>query len=83
MCFNQEYTSEVQKKWKPQQDVIKKLKEKNIKAQSSAQLKLFLDSGMKTLDVLTVCARGDEDSRSRGRDSESSQRMKETNMYLH
>ncbi|TKS77114.1 V-set and transmembrane domain-containing protein 2-like protein [Collichthys lucidus] len=37
-------------------------------------------NGMKTLDVLTVCARGDEDSRSRGRDSESSEGMKERNM---
>lgn len=53
--LNQDYTSEVQKKWKLVRDVIKKLQEKNVKAQASysAQVKLFLESGMETFNMLT------------------------------
>lgn len=56
--FNQDYTAEVQKKRKQVRDVIKKLKEKNVKAQSPypAQLKIFLDSGTKTFTTLTEAA---------------------------
>ena len=56
--FNQDYTTEVQKKRKQVRDVIKKLKEKNVKAQSHypAQLKVFLDSGTKTFATLTEAA---------------------------
>ena len=45
--FNQDYTTEVQRKRKLVRDVIKKLKEKDIKAQSPypAQLRVFLDTG--------------------------------------
>lgn len=56
--FNQDYTTEVQKKRKQVRDVIKKLKEKNVKAQSPylAQLKMFLDSGTKTFATLAEAA---------------------------
>ncbi|KAG7482229.1 hypothetical protein JOB18_016439 [Solea senegalensis] len=56
--FNLDYTTEVQKKRKQVRDVIKKLKEKNVKAQSPypAQLKVFLDSGTKTFATLTEAA---------------------------
>lgn len=53
--FNQDYT---RKKRKQVRDVVKKLKEKNVKAQSPypAQLKVFLDSGTKTFATLTEAA---------------------------
>ncbi|KAJ4927048.1 hypothetical protein JOQ06_014788 [Pogonophryne albipinna] len=53
--FNQDYTNEVQKKRKQVRDVIKKLKDKNVKAQSPypAQLKVFLASGTKIFTTLT------------------------------
>lgn len=53
--FNQDYTTEVQKKRKQERDIIKKLKEKNVKAQSpyTAQIKVSLDSGTKTFATLT------------------------------
>ncbi len=56
--FNQDYTTEVQKKRKQVRDVIKELKKKNVKAQSSypAQLKVFLDSGTKTFSTLMEAA---------------------------
>ncbi|KAF3844504.1 hypothetical protein F7725_007667 [Dissostichus mawsoni] len=56
--FNQDYTNEVQKKRKQVRDVIKKLKDKNVKAQSPypAQLKVFLASGTKIFTTLTEAA---------------------------
>ncbi|KAK1899283.1 LINE-1 retrotransposable element ORF1 protein [Dissostichus eleginoides] len=56
--FNQDYTNEVQKKRKQVRDVIKKLKDKNVKAQSPypAQLKVFLASGTKLFTTLTEAA---------------------------
>ena len=53
--FNQDYTNEVQMKRMQVREVIKRLKEKNIKAQSPypAQLKLFLQTGIKTFTTLT------------------------------
>lgn len=58
ICFNQDYTTEIQKKRKQVRDVIKKLKEKTVKAQSPypAQLKVFLESGTKTFTTLTEAA---------------------------
>ena len=52
--FNQDYTTETQRKRKQVRDVIKKLKEKKVKAQSPypAQLKIFLDSGTVTFNTL-------------------------------
>lgn len=52
--FDQDYTTEVQKKRKEVRSVIKQLKEKNIKAQSPfpAKLKIHLDSGVKTFPTL-------------------------------
>lgn len=56
--FNQDYTNDVQKKRKQVRDVIKKLKEKNIKAQSPypAKLKVFLEGGTKTYATLMEAA---------------------------
>ena len=56
--FNQDYTTEVQKKRKQVRDVIKKLKEKNVKAQClyPEQLKVFLESGTKTFSTLMEAA---------------------------
>lgn len=56
--FNQDYTSEVQRKRKQVRDVIKKLKEKDVKAQSPypAQLKVFLNSATKTFSTLMEAA---------------------------
>ncbi|KAK1882645.1 LINE-1 type transposase domain containing protein 1 [Dissostichus eleginoides] len=56
--FNQDYTNEVQKKRKQVRDVIKKLKYKNVKAQSPypAQLNVFLASGTKIFTTLTEAA---------------------------
>lgn len=53
--FNQGYTNEILKKKKQVRDVIKKRKQKNVKAQSPypAQLKVFLESGAKTFTSLT------------------------------
>lgn len=52
--FDQDYSTEVQKKRKKVREVIKRLKEKNIKAQSPypAQLRIFLDSGAKVFSSL-------------------------------
>lgn len=56
--FDQDYTSDVQKKRKQVREVIKQLKEKKIKAQSPfpAQLKIYLDSGMRTFTTLSEAA---------------------------
>lgn len=56
--FNQDYTTETQRKRNQVWGVIKKLKEKNVKAQSPypAQLKVFLDSGIKTFATLMWAA---------------------------
>ena len=56
--FHQDYTSDVQKKHKQVQEVIKQLKENKIKAQSPfpAQLKIHLDSGVKTFTTLLEAA---------------------------
>lgn len=45
LYFNQDYTNETQMKWMQVREVIKKLRRKNIKAQSPcpAQLELFLE----------------------------------------
>ncbi len=53
--FNQDFTNETQKKRKQVRDVTRKLKEKNVKAQSphAAQLRVFLESGTKTFATLT------------------------------
>lgn len=52
--FDQDYSPEVQRKRKQVREVIKKLKEKNIKAQSPypAQLRVFLDTGVKVFPSL-------------------------------
>lgn len=52
--FDQDYSPEVQRKRKQVREVIKKLKEKNIKAQSpySAQLRVFLYTGAKVFPSL-------------------------------
>ncbi|KAK7912389.1 hypothetical protein WMY93_012600 [Mugilogobius chulae] len=52
--FDQDYSPEVQRKRKQVREVIKRLKERDIKAQSPypAQLKLFLDNGTKTFPSL-------------------------------
>lgn len=51
---NQDYSPEVQRKRKLVREVIKKLKERNIKAQSPypAQLKVFLEAGVKIFPSL-------------------------------
>lgn len=56
--FNQDYTTEIQRKRKQVRDVIKKLKEKNVKAQSPypAQLKVFLETGTKSFTTLSEAA---------------------------
>lgn len=56
--FNQDYTTEIQKRRKQVRDVIKRLKEKDIKAQSPypAQLKGFLETGIKVFNSLTEAA---------------------------
>ena len=56
--FDQDYTSDVQKKRKQVREVIKQLKEKKVKAQSPfpAQLKIHLDSGVKTFTTLSEAA---------------------------
>lgn len=48
--FNQDFTAEVQKQRERVRDVIKKLKERNVKAQMCypAQLRIFLDGETKT-----------------------------------
>lgn len=52
--FDQDYSPEVQRKRKQVREVIKRLKERNIKAQSPypAQLRLFLDNGIETFTSL-------------------------------
>uniref|UniRef100_A0AAV2JN58 Uncharacterized protein n=1 Tax=Knipowitschia caucasica TaxID=637954 RepID=A0AAV2JN58_KNICA len=54
--FDQDYSSDVQRKRKRVRDVIKKLQECNIKAQSPypAQLRIFLASGTKVFPSLLV-----------------------------
>ena len=56
--FDQDYTSDIQKKRKQVRDVMKLLKEKNIKAQSPfpAKLKIHLKSGTKTFTTLADAA---------------------------
>lgn len=56
--FDQDYTSDIQKKRKQVRDVMKLLKEKNIKAQSPfpAKLKIHLESGTKTFATLADAA---------------------------
>lgn len=52
--FDQDYSPDVQRKRKKVREVIKRLREKNIKAQSAypAQLKVFLDTGVKVFPSL-------------------------------
>lgn len=56
--FDQDYTSDIQKKRKQVRDVIKLLKEKNIKAQSPfpAKLRIHLKTGPKTFTTLADAA---------------------------
>uniref|UniRef100_A0A3B3XAJ7 L1 transposable element RRM domain-containing protein n=1 Tax=Poecilia mexicana TaxID=48701 RepID=A0A3B3XAJ7_9TELE len=56
--FDQDYTANVQKKRKQVREVIKQLKDKNVKAGSPfpAQLKIHLDSGVKTFATLARAA---------------------------
>ena len=56
--FDQDYTSDIQKKRKQVREVIKQLKEKNIKAQSPfpAKLRIHLRSGTKTFMTLSDAA---------------------------
>lgn len=56
--FDQDYTSDVQKKRKQVREVIKQLKERNVRAQSPfpAQLRIHLDSGVRTFSTLTDAA---------------------------
>ncbi len=55
--FNQDYTTEIQKR-KQVREVIKTLKEKNIKAQSPypAQLEVLMETGTRTLTTLMEAA---------------------------
>lgn len=52
--FDQDYTTDIQRKRKQVREVIKQLKDKNIKAQSPfpAKLKIHLESGVKTFTTL-------------------------------
>lgn len=52
--FDQDYSQDVQRKRKQVREVIKKLRERNIRAQAPypAQLRVFLDSGVKTFPSL-------------------------------
>lgn len=52
--FDQDYSPDVQRKRKQVREVIKRLREKNIKAQTAypAQLKVFLDTGVKVFPSL-------------------------------
>lgn len=54
MYFDQDYSPELQRKRKQVRDVIKKLRERNIRAQAPypAQLKVFLETGIKTFPSL-------------------------------
>jgi hypothetical protein len=56
--FDQDYTSDIQRKRKQVRDVMKLLKEKNIKAQSPfpAKLKIHLGSGTITFTTLADAA---------------------------
>ena len=56
--FDQDYTSDIQKKRKQVREVIKQLKENNIKAQSPfpAKLKIHLKTGAKTFMTLSDAA---------------------------
>lgn len=56
--FDQDYTSDVKQKCKRVREVIKQLKEKTVKAQSSfpAQLKIYLEFGVKTFTSLAEVA---------------------------
>lgn len=59
IIFDQDYTSDIQRKCKQVKDVIKQLKENNIKAQSPfpTNLKIHLESGAKTFTTLADAAR--------------------------
>ncbi|MED6278002.1 hypothetical protein CHARACLAT_019253, partial [Characodon lateralis] len=52
--FNQDYTTEIQKKRKQVRDIIKQLRERNVKTRSPypAKLKVFLDTGTKTFTTV-------------------------------
>lgn len=52
--FDQDYSQDVQRKRKQVREVIKKLRERNIRAQAPypAQLRVFLDTGIKTFPSL-------------------------------
>lgn len=56
--FNQDYTTEIQKRRTQVREVIRKLRDKVVKAQSPypAQLKVFLESGTKTFATLNEAA---------------------------
>uniref|UniRef100_A0A3B3XXM6 L1 transposable element RRM domain-containing protein n=1 Tax=Poecilia mexicana TaxID=48701 RepID=A0A3B3XXM6_9TELE len=56
--FDQDYTANIQKKRKEVREIIKQLKDKNVRAVSPfpAQLKIYLDSGIKTFATLTKAA---------------------------
>lgn len=56
--FDQDYTANIQKKRKQVREVIKQLKNKNVRAVSPfpAQLKIHLDSGVKTFATLARAA---------------------------
>lgn len=56
--YDQDYTANIQKKRKQVREVIKQLKDKNVRAVSPfpAQLRIFLDSGTKTFTTLARAA---------------------------
>uniref|UniRef100_A0A087YQ94 L1 transposable element RRM domain-containing protein n=1 Tax=Poecilia formosa TaxID=48698 RepID=A0A087YQ94_POEFO len=56
--FDQDYTANIQKKRKQVREIIKQLKDKNVRAVSPfpAQLKIYLDSGAKTFATLARAA---------------------------
>ncbi|KAM6989287.1 uncharacterized protein LKV04_008968 [Tautogolabrus adspersus] len=56
--FDQDYTADIQRKRKQVREVIKLLREKKVKAQSPfpAQLKIHLESGVKTFTTLADAA---------------------------
>uniref|UniRef100_A0A3Q0S3D6 L1 transposable element RRM domain-containing protein n=1 Tax=Amphilophus citrinellus TaxID=61819 RepID=A0A3Q0S3D6_AMPCI len=61
--FDQDYTANIQKKRKQVREVIKQLKDKNVRAVSPfpAQLRIYLDSGTKTFTTLARAASTLED----------------------
>lgn len=58
LYFDQDYTTNIQKKRKQVREVIKQLKDKNVKAVSPfpAQLKIYLDSGANMFTTLARAA---------------------------